>query len=177
MSDDTPINGWSLDALYKAIDARITEQARTSDLRVEELVRTFDQRITNLWERTSDGFESSSIATNTALAGAEKAVNAALVASEKAVLKAEALATQRSEQQNEWRQTVSDLVTTMMPRAEYQSIHAELVRRIDVLESLTSAETGRKAGVTTQTGLFIATSGLGLGIISTFVILIVHFFG
>ena len=36
---------------------------------------------------------------------------------------------------------------------------------------------GKTAGKATQTGLFIAIGGLGLGVISTFVVLMIRFFG
>lgn len=65
-------------------------------------------------------------AVTAALAAAEKAVAAALVASEKAVNKAE-LAQQRvNETQNEFRGTLKDQASTLMPRSEAENTNREL---------------------------------------------------
>lgn len=96
----------------------------------------------------------------------EKATKAALVSAEKAVEKAEKLATSRAEQQNEWRQTVTDLTRMMMPRAEFDTAHGNLVDRMTGLcERMDRAE-GRTGQTHTIIPWLIAAAGVIVAVIS-----------
>jgi hypothetical protein len=135
MSEETqpPITDgkWNSETIYKTFDQRLTSMTERINRRFEEMDEAMTSGLEGQWSRTQDSFEASAMATTTAMAAAEKAVNAALVASEKAVLKAEALAQHNTAQQNEWRGTVNDLISTMMPRAEWQLAHATLLTDMD----------------------------------------------
>jgi len=122
---------WNSATLYRTFDQRLESMTMRINKRFEEMDASLTSGLSSQWSRTQDAFEASAMATTTAMAAAEKAVNAALVASEKAVLKAEALASHNSAQQNEWRSTVNDLIGTMMPRAEWQLAHATLLSDMD----------------------------------------------
>jgi len=98
----------------------------------------------------------------------EKATGAALASAEKAVAKAESLATTRSAQQNEWRGTVNDLITTMMPRAEYAIAHKSLVDKVNDVASCLDRGEGRSTGSNTVIAWVIA----GLGVAVAFVTLL-----
>ena len=99
---------------------------------LNEAITTHLDLLSNEMDRR---FDAQAVATTTAMSSAEKAV-----------LKAENLATARSEQQNEWRGTVNDLINTMMPRNEYRVIHEALAHQVTDAVSLLTAHLGEKAG-------------------------------
>lgn len=75
-------------------------------------------------------------AVDAALVAAEKAVSAALAASEKAVNKAEVAQNKVNETQNEFRGTLRDQATLLMPRTEVESLVRELRVAIGSLETM-----------------------------------------
>lgn len=91
----------------------------------------------------------------------ETATNAALVAAEKAVLKAEALASDRASQQNEWRGTVNDLIQTMMPRSEYEQAHGSMETQLASITSRMDQTQGQQKGASaTVAYVFAAAAGV-----------------
>lgn len=114
----------------------------------------FDRRFNDLEKRIDQRFDAS-----------EKATQAAMAAAEKAVLKAEALATTRADQQNEWRATVTDLIATTMSREAYDAAHLTLVEKIDALtERVNRAEgTGTGAAKAVSYAFLTAAFVFGLG--------------
>ena len=96
----------------------------------------------------------------------EKATKASLIAAEKAVLKAEGLATTRAEQQNEWRATVTDLTSLLMPRQEYQQAHAALVDKIGSVDDRVTRVESEKTGIARVVPWLIAAAGGIVAIIS-----------
>ena len=145
-----------------------------------EMDRRMEQRFEAQEKATSLAFAAQEKATTTALAAADMATHAAMAAAEKAVLKAEALATQRAEQaetlaserakqQNEWRQTVSDITGTMLSKAEYEVAHGNLIERMGYENSLQAKNEGARMG-TSQTITWviagcIATIGVVFGVL------------
>jgi hypothetical protein len=103
---------------------------------------------------------------DTRFEAAETATNAALEAAEVAVTKAEALATTRSTQQNEWRDTVNDLITTMMPRAEYALAHKSLVDKVNDVASCLDRGEGRSTGSNTVIAWVIAGLSAGVAVVT-----------
>jgi hypothetical protein len=144
------------------------QERRDADIRMCDMrhgalgdqLDTLGEHITALFveleKRMDQRFVAQELATTTALAAAEKAVSAAMTAAEKAVLKAELLATQRAEQQNEWRQTVTDLTSTMMPRKEYEAAHINLVTQMAEVTSRVDTGAGRGAGMGSLVGWIFA---------------------
>ena len=106
---------------------------------------------------------------DTRFEAAEKATCAALGAAEKAVAKAESLATTRSAQQNEWRGTVNDLITTLMPRAEYALAHKSLADKVNDVASCLDRGEGRSSGASTTLAWIIAALGVGVAVVALFV--------
>jgi cobalamin biosynthesis Mg chelatase CobN len=91
-------------------------------------------------------FQSQDRAVAAALAAQEKAVTAALGAAERAVLKAEAAAEKRFESVNEFRASLSDQASLLMPRSEAQVELRNLREKIETLTSKVEAMTGKSAG-------------------------------
>ena len=101
---------------------------RMCALRHTELAKQLDL----MWLNINARFEAQDAKASTAMAVAEKAVE-----------KAEKLATTRAEQQNEWRGTVSDIMSSMLTRDAYDrghvalaEKHEELARRVSQNEAL-----------------------------------------
>ncbi len=114
--------------------------------RIEALERMLDERE----ERTKERF-----------VNMDRAVSAALVAADRAVEKAERATERRFEGVNEFRETLRDQASTLMPRVEYTVQHKALTdlvainsKRIDAIES---GIRGKKEGL----GL-IGQIGLGI---------------
>jgi len=91
-------------------------------------------------------FRAAEEAVRAALAAQEKAVAAALGAAERAVLKAEAAAEKRFESVNEFRGSLSDQASLLMPRSEAQVELRNLREKIEVLTLKVEAMSGKSAG-------------------------------
>ena len=61
----------------------------------------------------------------------DKRVYEAKLVADKAIDKAEALATHRAMQQNEWRATITEIMTSMVPRTEYAVQHQILAEKAE----------------------------------------------
>jgi len=94
-------------------------------------------------------------AVDAALAAQEKAVAAALGAAERAVLKAEVAAEKRFEGVNEFRQTLSDQATHLMPRAEAQVEFSSLRSKIGDLVTRMDKGEGKGAGMNALWGYIV----------------------
>jgi hypothetical protein len=80
---------------------------------------------------------------------AQSAVAAALSAAEKAVAKAEAASEARFESVNEFRGQLNDQATHLMPRAEFEAQHRDVVRQLaELRDSLGSLRTAVAVGPT-----------------------------
>lgn len=90
----------------------------------------------------------------------EKAVAAALDSAKTAVNKADEAAQKRFEAVNEFRALVTDLIRTLMPRAEAEIAVRELSRRIADLERGRGEGSARGSGV--KEGVALIVSGIAL---------------
>ena len=115
-----------------------------------------------------------------------EATEIAMEAAQKAVDKAERLADLRAEsqdrmarehadRQNEWRQTINDVIGERLTRMEYETAHSMLVEKIDALsERLTNLESRGIGASRAFTWLFITIGavvgvcGLVFGLIELF---------
>ena len=99
----------------------------------------------------------------------ERLIDARFEAAEIAVAKAESLATTRSTQQNEWRDTVNDLINTMMPRAEYALAHKALADKVNDVASCLDRGEGRSTGSIATIPWAIAALGVVVAVVALFV--------
>ena len=99
--------------------------ARCCDMRHQFLI----ERLQALQEATDDRFDAE-----------EKAMHQRWNQLGLAMTKVENLATTRSEQQNEWRQTVNDITSTLVTRTEYNAAHQALIDKITNLSSRHDAD-------------------------------------
>ena len=96
-----------------------------------------------------------------------EAVASALASADKALVKAETASEKRFESVNEFRQTLSDQATTLLPRSEYNVQHASLVDRSNITEGrinrIEAANLGKREGLSGVGSIVIGViSGLSL---------------
>jgi uncharacterized membrane protein len=96
----------------------------------------------------------------TALAAQEKAVAAALAAAKEAVNKAEVSVDERLKSMNEFRATLSDQATRLMPREEAVTRIDALRERMETLASRVTGSEGRSRGLGDGWGWLIGAVGL-----------------
>lgn len=96
---------------------------------IEERAKTETEREKSINER----FAASEKAVQAALAAAEKAVTTALISAEKAVDKAEAAQLRVNETQNEFRGTLRDQASALMPRSETELMVKDLRSQIEAI--------------------------------------------
>ncbi len=99
----------------------------------------------------------------------DKNIQIAMVAADKAVTKAELATERRFEGVNEFRQTLADQATRLMPRAEYEVQHKALEdlveltsRRLGVVEALNANIQGRIWAVGAIWSIFVAAVSIGV---------------
>ncbi len=105
-------------------------------------------------------------------ASQDKAVSSALETSEKAIIKAESATERRFEGVNEFRQTLADQATTLMPRAEYTVQHdalralvAAIEKRVNDIQSNQMSLLARGGGIKETWGYVIAAIGLMIALL------------
>jgi len=85
-------------------------------------------------ERARDlAFAAQKTAMEAALTSADRAVAAALAAQKEAVTVANVAAEKRADIQNEWRQSLNDVLTRAMPRSEAEAVISRATERIQEL--------------------------------------------
>lgn len=94
----------------------------------------------------------------------EKAVAAALAAAKEAVTKAEAAAEKRFDAVNEFRASLKDQQSTLMPRAEAAALFKAMDEKIQNNDSRLSQIISRSEGANWLWGIISATGGLLAGI-------------
>jgi hypothetical protein len=107
-------------------------------------------------------------AVQAAFLAAKDAVSAALMSAEKAVDKAEQSQLRVNESQNEFRGTLKDQASQLMPRSEAESLIREMNTKIDDLRTSRDTSGGKSAGMTMSVGLLfsaIAAFGTIIGMI------------
>ncbi len=117
-----PMNGETAENIHR-VDAAIA----TAYERIEALNRLGDERD----RRYTDLRSADAAAVSAALAAAEKAVAAALAAAEKATEKAEMNDAHYREQQNEWRNSLSDILARAVPVSQYNTDHSSLIDKMN----------------------------------------------
>ncbi len=117
MDDKCSPRGWTLDTL----ETYISDQ-----------LRALKESIAQQDERNKERFSA-----------AKEAVQAALTAADKALSKAEIASERRFEGVNEFRATLADQATMLMPRSEYTAQHNALVDKVsDIATRVSTVETG-----------------------------------
>ncbi len=108
-------------------------------------------------------------------ASQDKAVSSALETSEKAIIKAESATERRFEGVNEFRQTLADQASTLMPRAEYTVQHdalraqvAGIDRHVSKLQSDQLSLSARGGGMKETWGYVIAVIGLIIAMLAVY---------
>jgi len=91
----------------------------------------FARWLTEKSKRDEQRYQAQEVALTAALTSQEKAVNAALAAADRAVAKAEAAAERRFESVNEFRGSLSDMQTNLMPRQEAENRIKSLEDKLD----------------------------------------------
>ncbi len=135
---------------------------RTDKWTIAALHEHMSLMLTGLEKRMVDHFA----AVDAHFATQDAATKSALESAEKAAEKAERLATSRAEQQNEWRQTVTDLAQQMMPRKEHEVTHVAVDSRLADLGSRLDKSQGRGSGASVTVAWLIAGAGVAVGLVS-----------
>jgi hypothetical protein len=99
----------------------------------------------------------------------EKAVAAALAAAKEAVVKAEAASEKRFDSVNEFRATLKDQQTLLIPRTEVDAKLKALSDRLDDVDARTRTIAGRIEAVTWVWGVVIGIGGLAIGAAGIFI--------
>ena len=130
---------------HAALDDSIRELRKACDLRWTQEEKSMLARWAGLNER---------------FAANDDRIRDAKVVADRAVEKAELLATDRAKQQNEWRDTVNDVIGTRLSRSEYLTQHNSLVEKIDGLATRLDRHEARGIGASsTWVWLFIGLAG------------------
>jgi len=105
-------------------------------------------------------FDALAMAVTTAMTAAEKAVTTAMSAAEKAVIKAEAAAEKRFEAVNEFRQSLSDMTATLMPRAEANAKFDAVAEKIEIIQRTLDKHQGESGGLIQGWGYIAGVIGV-----------------
>jgi len=141
---------------HAALDDSIRELRKACDLRWTQEEKSMLARWAGLNER---------------FAANDDRIRDAKVVADRAVEKAELLATDRAKQQNEWRDTVNDVIGTRLSRSEYLVQHGALVEKLDALERRHDSD------LTAVRQVLSRSEGKGLGTNSAFVWLFIALAG
>lgn len=121
-------------ALLNEKDLRYQQRAQAQDAAIQAIRAFMDERDLRYDQR----FKAQTEAVATAMTAAEKAVTAALIAADRAVMKAEMASEKRFENVNEFRSSLNDMVSTLMPRTEsnarYNNVSEKLDQRYSALD-------------------------------------------
>jgi len=148
---------WSPYAAKKYMERINDETNKQLEVRIAALEKLVDER---------------RLVVNAALKAIEDQAKDAYAKADKVMDKAEALALQRGEQQNEWRATVNDVMSTMLTRNEYKVAHEALVKDTNAVAASLARHEGEAAGIKMSTGtLFaiIAATGIGVTVVVTII--------
>lgn len=149
-----------ISALHREVFALISKRLDDVDRLASERDLRYDQR-----------FKAQTEGVSTALTAAEKAVAAALQAADRAVLKAEGSAEKRFESVNEFRSSLNDMVSRLIPREEADQRFGALREKLDTLR--TSIDKHEAAGGGMKDGWLYLIGAVGL---AATVMSIINFF-
>ncbi len=155
MSGETrgDVSGWTTDTLRAHFEGRLDDLRTSLQERYETQTKAIDA-----------AFVAQQTAMQTAFEAADRAVQAALQAAEKAVGKAESASEKRFDSVNEFRATLSDQATNLMPRVEAESRIASLSEKFDDVKDIVAKSTGRGTGLNDAWGYVVGAAGVLLGI-------------
>jgi len=122
MSGETEqqVSGWTVSTLNQYMNDLIVQMDRRYQERFEAQTKALDA-----------AFLAQQTAMQAALLAAEKAVQTALSAAEKAVTKAEIANEKRFDSVNEFRSTLSDQASRLMPRTESEARLGSIAEKVD----------------------------------------------
>ena len=132
MADD--LQGWSFATLEKYLDSRIGDMDRRHEQR--DILRNENNKA--------------------ALVAIEQSALAAVRAAKEATDKAERAQQLRNEAQNEWRATLSDLSSTMLPRSQHAADMENLKERFDGLDRRMAVSEGSRTGISATLTMALA---------------------
>ncbi len=130
----------------KDLGSRLDGVIAGNDLRYQQRHEAQTAAVAEVDKRSQQRFDAQQQAVQDALLAQEKAVNAALTAADRAVAKAEAAAERRFDSVNEFRSTLSDQATTLMPRGEAEAKLTSLNDRLIEVSRLTERNEGKGMG-------------------------------
>lgn len=124
--------------------------------------------------RYEQRFKDSQTAVDAALAAARTAVDAALTSAKEAVMKAEVASEKRFESVNEFRATLSDQQSTLMPRIEAEARMARVETDITELKKMRDVGSGRSSGLKDSWVLIVVIVTLVGGILAIIATFFAH---
>lgn len=96
----------------------------------------------------------------------ESASRAAMTAAQEAVHKAEVAAEKRFDSVNEFRATLADQASTLMPRAESTLRWEAVSERVTKIENLLAADVGKSQGLNAAWGYLVGAIALAATVVS-----------
>lgn len=137
------MSGWTTDTLHSHLLRILTE----TDLRYQQRYESQQKAITD------------------ALLAQKEAVSAALAAADRALVKAEMASEKRFEGVNEFRATLSDQASHLMPRGETITLVKGLTDKVADLTDRVNRAEGKGSGIATTWAVVVAVGGMAVGII------------
>lgn len=153
-SDPTALTTAQLSRATADLKGLLEQQLAAQSRLMDERDLRYDQR-----------FRAQTEAVSTAMTAAEKAVAAALSAADRAVLKAENASEKRFEAVNEFRQSLNDMMTQLIPRSEADQRFDAMAEKIGTLQQRLDKAEGTGGGLRAGWGYLIG----GVGLFSTIV--------
>jgi hypothetical protein len=171
----------------KALDSAVSFSAvrhTESDLRYEQRWEAEERAIANAViasneiladrdKRYEQRWSAQEHAISAALASQEKAVTAAMVSAKEAVLKAEIANEKRFDTVNEFRGTLSDQASKLMPRIEVDARLNAMSEKMSDMSARMDRSDGRGSGMSMLWGIMVAGFGV-IGVLVTISMLLFH---
>lgn len=132
--------------------------------------REVDIRFEMLDQRLNEREGSARRAVDAALKAAKEAVDAALISAKEAVGKAEAAQQRVNQTQNEFRGTLKDQASMLMPRAEHDAEMGHIQSQLEELKGKDNVRRGGEQGRGIQLGTMISVAVLIVGIASVILV-------
>jgi len=127
---------------------------------IETLKQHIDQRLVDSDKAVQAALAAADKAVASALLAADKAVASMLLAQKEAVLKAEIATEKRFEGVNEFRATLADQATNLLPRSEYMVGHNSLIERLAQIEIKSTGYLARNEHIGAHDALIEKIEGL-----------------
>ncbi len=166
MSGETEaqVSGWTTDTLHSHILQILTERDLRYQARFELASNSFRELLAEMDRRYEQRFKTQQDAIQAALIAQKDSVAAAMVASDRALNKAEMASERRFEAVNEFRATLADQATRLMPRSEAQQVATALDAKVSDLTDRLNRSEGNRSGVGQFWAVMVAVIGLAIGL-------------